>query len=154
VIDAVGIRARAPHRDEELLLAEDELARIERQRSQVSPAPWHDSVSGHCEFSPVQVLEWAVASIAKAGTLSIIGIYPPHFESLPLGKAFQKNLTLKMGVCPHRRYIGKLMQLLASGAVDLSQVVPRQETLLSAAQAYDSFARGEEGWLQTELVPG
>jgi threonine dehydrogenase-like Zn-dependent dehydrogenase len=154
VIDAVGICACAPHRDEELLLAEDELAWIERQRSQVSPAPWHDSVSGQVELSPVQVLDWAVASIAKAGTLAIIGVYPPHFESLPLGKAFQKNLTLKMGVCPHRRYMGKLLQLVASGSVDLSQIVPRAKTLRSAAQAYDAFERGEEAWLHTELVPG
>jgi threonine dehydrogenase-like Zn-dependent dehydrogenase len=150
VIDAVGIRARGPHRDEERLLAEDELARIERQRSQV--APGQEALSSQDDHWPVQVLEWAVASIAKAGTLAIVGVYPPHFESLPLGKAFQKNLTLKMGVCPHRRYIGKLMQLVAAGAVDLSQIVPRPHTHRSPAEAYDAFARREEGWLQVELV--
>jgi threonine dehydrogenase-like Zn-dependent dehydrogenase len=85
--------------------------------------------------------------------LAIIGVYPPRFESFPLGKAFQRNLTVKMGVCHHRRYIPKLMQLVASGAVDLTQVVPRHETLLSATEAYELFDRRENGWLQVELVP-
>jgi threonine dehydrogenase-like Zn-dependent dehydrogenase len=102
----------------------------------------------------VQALEWAVESVSKAGTLAIIGVYPPRFESFPLGRAFQRNLTVKMGICHHRRYIPKLLQLVASGTVDLKQVVPHHETLLSATEAYEQFDRRENGWLQVELVPG
>lgn len=153
VIDAVGIDARAPHRERDLSLAEDELARIERQRSQVSPQPWDEERTRSDSFSPTQALEWAVESIAKSGTLSIIGVYPPRFEAFPLGKAFERNLTVKMGICHHRRYIPKLVQMVASGAVDVSQVVPRQQTLLSATEAYELFDRRENGWLQVELVP-
>jgi threonine dehydrogenase-like Zn-dependent dehydrogenase len=154
VIDAVGVDARTPHREQALGLAEDELARIERQRSQVSPEPWQEGLRRTDGYSPVQALEWAVESVAKAGTLAIIGDYPPRFESFPLGRAFQRNLTVKMGTCHHRRYIPKLIQLVASGAIDLNQVVPRHETLLSATEAYEQFDRRESGWLQVELVPG
>jgi threonine dehydrogenase-like Zn-dependent dehydrogenase len=154
VIDAVGVDARAPHYGGGLLDGEDEVARIERQRSQVSPEPWNELGQLAEPHSPVQALEWAVDAIAKAGTLAIIGDYPARFESFPLGRAFQKNLTVKMGVCHHRRYIPKLMQLIGSGAIDLSQVVPRRETLLSATEAYELFERHANGWLQVELLPG
>ena len=154
VIDAVGVDARAPHREDDLLLADDELARIVRQRSQVSPEPWSETERRTNAHSPVQALEWAVESVSKAGTLAIIGVYPPRFESFPLGRAFQRNLTMKMGICHHRRYIPKLLQLVASGSVDLKQVVPHHETLLSATEAYEQFDRRENGWLKVELVSG
>ena len=153
VIDAVGVDARAPLPERDLSLAEDALADFERRRSQVSPEPWNDDVRHKNGQSPMQALEWAADSVSKSGTLAIIGVYPPRFESFPLGKAFQRNLTVKMGMCHHRRYIPKLVQLVASGAVDLTQVVPRHETLLSATEAYELFERRENGWLQVELVP-
>jgi threonine dehydrogenase-like Zn-dependent dehydrogenase len=155
VIDAVGVDARAPtpNAEGELLLADDELARLERQRSQVSPLPWQEESASRGSHVPSQALDWATELVSKAGTLAIVGVYPPRFETFPLGKAFQKNLTVKMGICPHRRYIGKLLQLVASGAIELTKVVPRHEPLLSATEAYEAFDRRESGWLQVELVP-
>jgi len=151
VIDAVGVRAHGPQQDRDSSLADDELACMERQRSQVTAEPWHESRTLP-ENAPTQALAWAVESIAKAGTLAIIGVYPPRFESFPLGKAFEKNLTIKTGVCHHRRYIPKLMQMVAADAIDISHILPRQETLLPVAEAYKTFEERESGWLQVELA--
>ncbi len=41
-------------------------------------------------------LRWAVRSVSKAGTIAIIGVYPPEHDSFPIGEAMQKNLTIKM----------------------------------------------------------
>jgi threonine dehydrogenase-like Zn-dependent dehydrogenase len=104
----------------------------------------------------MQALLWAVESIAKSGTLAILGVYPPQFESFPLGKAFEKNLTVNLGTCHHRRYIPKLVQMVGAGEVNptmTTMIMPRQESLLSATEAYESFDRRERGWLQVELVP-
>ncbi len=54
-------------------------------------------------------LRWAVRSVSKAGTIAIIGVYPPEHDSFPIGEAMQKNLTIKMGNCNHRRYIPELI---------------------------------------------
>ncbi len=153
VIDAVGVDARSPHLEAATPLAEDELARMERQRSQVAPEPSREFIAGTQGDTPTQALAWAVDSIAKSGTLAIIGVYPPRFESFPIGRAFDRNITIKMGICHHRRYIPQLLQMVASGAVDPTQIVSRQKSLLSAAEAYQSFDRREDGWLQVELVP-
>jgi threonine dehydrogenase-like Zn-dependent dehydrogenase len=150
-IDAVGIDARGPRRKSQTPLENDRIARIERQRSQVAPEAWTESPDSTAGESPSQALSWAVESIAKSGTLAIVGVYPPRFETFPLGKAFERNLTIKMGVCHHRRYIPKLVQLVATGAVNPARVVPRQKTLFSPIEAYEQLDRGEAGWLQVEL---
>ena len=153
VIDAVGVDAESPHEDADASLLDDEIARIERQRSQVSPEARVEASQWTAGNAPLQALLWAVDSIAKSGTLAILGVYPLRFESFPLGKAYDKNLTINMGTCHHRRYIPKLVQLVSSGEVDPTVVMPRQETLLSAMEAYEAIDRREKGWLQVELVP-
>jgi threonine dehydrogenase-like Zn-dependent dehydrogenase len=152
VIDAVGVNARSPQHEPSVALLDDEIARIERQRSQVCDNLFPDDRSWMPGDAPMQALHWAVDAIAKSGTLSVIGVYPAQFESFPLGKAFDRNLTIKMGVCHHRRYIPKLIQLVSAGEVDPTLVMTRQEQLISATEAYESFERRENGWLQVELV--
>ena len=43
--------------------------------------------------APSQVLTWAVQSLAKAGTLSVVGVYPETMTRFPIGVAMMKNLT-------------------------------------------------------------
>jgi threonine dehydrogenase-like Zn-dependent dehydrogenase len=152
VIDAVGVDAYCPDEELDASLDDDEIARIERQRSQVWPEASAETMSWTAGNAPVQALSWAVESIAKSGTLAIIGVYPPRFESFPLGLAFDKNLTVNMGTCHHRRYIPKLVQMVSAGEADPTMIMPRQESLLSATEAYEAFDRRESGWLQVELV--
>ncbi len=103
--------------------------------------------------APTQALKWAVEAVAKAGTLSIVGVYPPEMDSFPIGMAMNKNLTLKMGNCNHRRYIPELIELVRTGAVDPSRVLTQIEPVGSAVEAYERFDRREPGWLKVELDP-
>jgi threonine dehydrogenase-like Zn-dependent dehydrogenase len=152
VIEAVGVDAQSPQVEANVMLIEDQMARMERMRSQVLPdAPSEDGPWTRGD-APMQALQWAVEAIAKSGTLAIIGVYPRRFEAFPIGKAFDKNLTVKMGVCHHRRYIPKLVKMVAAGEVDPSLAMSRQEKLFAATEAYQSFDRREDGWLQVELV--
>ncbi|TWT90375.1 Glutathione-independent formaldehyde dehydrogenase [Pseudobythopirellula maris] len=102
--------------------------------------------------APSQALDWAVQSVAKAGTVSIIGVYPPEHDRFPIGAAMNKNLTVNMGNCNHRRYMPELLRLVQTGAVDPMRLVTQQEKLVSAIEAYEAFDRREEGWLKVELV--
>jgi threonine dehydrogenase-like Zn-dependent dehydrogenase len=155
IIEAVGIDAESPAEDIDASLLDDDIARIERKRSQVYfDEPLELETTWSAGSAPMQSLNWAVEVIAKSGTLAILGVFPPRFESFPLGRAFDKNLTVKMGTCHHRKYIPKLLQMVSSGVVDPTLVMPRQESLLAATEAYESFDRRTSGWLQVELVPG
>lgn len=100
-----------------------------------------------------QAVKWAVQGLAKAGTLGIIGVYPTTMESFPLGLAMNKNLTIKAGNCPHRRYIPDLIDLARTipvePAVVLTETVPMDQVL----DAYQRFHRQEPGYIKVALTP-
>ncbi|MDQ3630523.1 MAG: glutathione-dependent formaldehyde dehydrogenase [Actinomycetota bacterium] len=141
VIDAVGVEAESPEGprpDEVAEVAEEGTADGERFQPGDAPS---------------QALEWAVQAVAKAGTISIIGVYPPGLRTFPIGEAMNKNLTLKMGNCPHRRYVPHLIELVRTGAVDPLAIITEQETLQGAISAYEAFDARSPGWLKVELLP-
>src|SRR5581483_1691969 len=101
-IDAVGVDATAPHSGPR---AEKEAGKIE-ERSQelreVAPETRPGDGNWIPGNAPSEVLEWAVAALAKAGEFAIIGVYPETAKRFPIGQAMMKNLTIRMGNCNHR----------------------------------------------------
>lgn len=95
VIDAVGVDATSPESR-----ASDDVD-FEAERDQVAPERNPQGENWIAGDAPSQALRWAVEAVAKAGTISIIGVYPPQMESFPIGAAMNKNLTIKMGNCNH-----------------------------------------------------
>lgn len=91
--------------------------------------------------------------LAKAGTLGIIGVYPPNAQVFPVGMAMNKNLTVTMGNCNHRRYLHELIDLVQSGATGLAANLTQEEPLTDVIGAYESFDRREPGWVKVKLAP-
>ncbi|TWG81817.1 threonine dehydrogenase-like Zn-dependent dehydrogenase [Cupriavidus gilardii J11] len=100
---------------------------------------------------PSQVLQWAVEALDKAGTLAIIGVYPEAHQEFPIGKAMNKNLTLKMGNCNHRAILPELVDLVRAGIVDPSEVLTQREPLTDALSAYQAFDTRQPGWMKVKL---
>jgi threonine dehydrogenase-like Zn-dependent dehydrogenase len=103
--------------------------------------------------APSQVTTWAVEALAKAGTLSIIGVYPETMTRFPIGMAMMKNLTLQMGNCPHRKYIPRLIEAVVAGKVDPLKVLTETEPMTDAIEAYKAFDKRKSGWVKVELKP-
>jgi threonine dehydrogenase-like Zn-dependent dehydrogenase len=144
-VDAVGVDAnRRPDADDE---------EFEQVIEQLAPERVPEGPHWQPGSGPHQVLSWAVEVVAKAGTVALIGVYPPTVEQCPIGAAMMKNLTLTMGNCNHRRYIPPLLELVRSGVFDPTAVLTKQEGLQSALKAYEAFDRREPGWLKVELEP-
>lgn len=151
-IDAVGVDAyqpstgpAAPSPDERKTF-QQEVAAIESQGSSLANG-WNPG------DAPSQVFAWAVQGLAKAGTFSIIGVYPPTFESFPIGMAMNRNLTIKAGNCNHRRYVPKLVDWTRSGTIDPLRILTQRQPLTSALEAYKIFAQHRPGWVKVELEP-
>lgn len=64
-----------------------------------------------------------------------------------------KNLTLRMGNCNHRRYIPALVEMVRTGAVDLEPIISDLEPLTDAIAAYRAFDERRPGWIKVELEP-
>lgn len=103
---------------------------------------------------PSQALQWAVECVAKAGTISIIGVYPAGFDSFPIGAAMNKNIRINMGNCHHRKYIPKLIEMTLAGRVDPSRILTQDEPLTDAISAFKAFDTHQSGWIKVKLEPG
>lgn len=152
-IDAVGVDANHAHHGPASKLTSSEKKEFEQQVKEVAPDGNKKGEAFHPGDGPSQVLDWSVKALAKAGTLSIIGVYPDTARRFPIGAAMMRNLTVRMGNCHHRHYIPKLIDLVVSGVVDPLQIFPRKETLGSVIEAYKHFDLREEGWMKVELDP-
>jgi threonine dehydrogenase-like Zn-dependent dehydrogenase len=153
VIDAVGVDAYRPMHGPAAAKSKKEEKVFKRELEQVAPNANPRGDNWHPGNAPSQVLEWAVDCLSKAGTLSIIGVYPAAMTVFPIGKAMSKNLTINTGDCNHRRYGPKLVNLVATGMFDPTSIEMRREKLSSAIEAYEAFDKREEGWTKVELAP-
>ena len=104
--------------------------------------------------APSLVATWAVKTLAKAGTLGIVGVYPPKDQFFPIGAAMNKNLSINMGNCNHRTYIPKLVDKVAAGTTDPTSVLSQVEPMSDAIEAYKQFDLRRPGWIKVELKPG
>ncbi|WP_225992750.1 alcohol dehydrogenase catalytic domain-containing protein [Actinomadura rudentiformis] len=152
VIDAVGVDAERPVGGPAAQQVDDETAE-EFHHEQQQAAP-RTNVQGNLwkpGDAPSQALRWAVELVAKAGTIGIVGVYPPQHHSFPLGAAMNRNLTIKAGNCNHRRYVPGLLSRIAGGHADPTTVLSQQEQLPSVIDAYEAFDRREPGWTKVSL---
>lgn len=152
-IEAVGVDATRPHSGPAAEQAQKQAQQYQQELQQIAPETNPQNGNWHPGDAPSIALKWAVQGLAKAGTLSIIGVYPPSHQFFPIGMAMNKNLTLKMGNCNHRKYIPKLLQLVRCGAIDPKQILTEIEPMTSVIEAYKAFDRRQPGWVKVELVP-
>jgi len=153
VIDAVGVDAVHPMGGPAAEKSRQMESEFQRELEEVAPETNPQGEAWKPGNAPSQVLDWAVHSLAKAGTLAIIGVYPQQADFFPLGAAFNMNLTIKAGHCNHRKYIPVVLELVESGVVVPSSVITSVEPIGSAIDAYHAFDERRAGWVKVELVP-
>lgn len=153
-IDAVGVDATRAHHGPAAEESEKHAEEFEQELKAVAPETNPHNGNWQPGDGPSQVLEWAVQALAKAGTLSIIGVYPPQARVFPIGEAMNKNLAINMGNCNHRRYIPHLIELVRSKAIDPTDILTHAVPLGSALDAYRAFDARRTGWIKVELQPG
>jgi threonine dehydrogenase-like Zn-dependent dehydrogenase len=152
-IDAVGVDANRARSGPAGQVPSAVAEAFDREREQVAPQINQQDGTWRPGDAPSQPLQWAVEALAKAGTLGIIGVYPPEDRSFPIGLAMNKNLTLKMGNCNHRRYLPHLIDMVASGRMGLAADVTQRQPLTDVLDAYATFDRREPGWVKVALQP-
>lgn len=154
VIDAVGVDAQHAHGGPAGAQAAKKIEQFKKDQQEIEP----EAITRGDRFvagdAPTQALEWGVQALCKAGQMAIIGVYPPSDRVFPIGQAMNKNITLKMGNCNHRRYYATLIDLVKSGAIDPVKVLTKVEPMRAAIDAYEAFDRREPGWIKVELKPG
>ncbi|MFP4498321.1 MAG: zinc-binding dehydrogenase, partial [Vulcanimicrobiota bacterium] len=153
VIDAVGVDAFYPTEGPAAQKAQQKLELYKEELREIMSGGKIKTEEWHHGTAPSIVSEWAIECVAKAGLISIIGVYPDEVTRYPIGKAMGMNLSIKMGNCPHIRYIPMLMRKVETGAVDPSEVLTQVQPVKSVIEAYKTFDDRKAGWMKVELKP-
>jgi len=151
VIDAVGVDAERARSGP--AANESQAQAFDAEVNTVAPEHVADGSAWKPGSGPTQVLQWATKAVAKAGTIGIIGVYPPSLEKFPIGEAMNRNLAIRMGNCNHRAIIPHLIELVRSGAIDPIAVLTQREPIMNAIDAYKAFDAREPGWIKVKLEP-
>jgi threonine dehydrogenase-like Zn-dependent dehydrogenase len=99
------------------------------------------------------VLRKAIMACRKGGTVSIPGVYGGFIDKVPIGAAFGKGLTLKMGQTHAPKYLRPLLNRVQNGEIDPSFVISHRTTLDEAPAAYQMFNRRENGCTKVVMRP-
>ncbi len=74
-------------------------------------------------------------AVARPGaTVGFVGV--PHGVELPVGRMFQKNVGLRGGIAPVRRYLPELLDLVVAGRIEPGRVFDLTLPLAEAPEAY------------------
>ncbi|HET8542319.1 MAG TPA: zinc-dependent alcohol dehydrogenase [Anaeromyxobacter sp.] len=97
-------------------------------------------------------LAWAIHAVRKGGTVSIVGVYGPPANLVPIGVAMNKGLTLRMGQANVKRYLPRLLEHVRAGRLRGRELVTHRFALEHAPQAYEVFDRKEDGCVKCVLL--
>ncbi|QDV38530.1 zinc-dependent alcohol dehydrogenase [Tautonia plasticadhaerens] len=100
-----------------------------------------------------RVLRQAITSCRKGGTVSIPGVYGGLVDKFPIGAAFNKGLTLKMGQTHVHRYLRPLTDRIEKGEIDTTFLITHRLPLSSAAEGYSTFRFQPDECVKVVLSP-
>ena len=83
--------------------------------------------------------------VRPGGTISTVGVHTSTQFSFSPVEAYDKNLTFKIGRCPARHYMAKLLPLAQSGRWDLQKIISHRMPLRDGAEAYRMFDQKRDG---------
>jgi threonine dehydrogenase-like Zn-dependent dehydrogenase len=106
------------------------------------------------ELDRPAALRQAIQACGKGGTVSIPGVYIGLVDKFPMGAAFAKGLTLKMGQTHVQRYMKPLLDRIERGEIGPSFVVTHRLSLDQAPSGYAKFQKKEDGAVKVVLKPG
>ncbi len=101
----------------------------------------------------LEVLRQTIMACGKGGTVSIPGVYGGYLDNVPIGAAFAKGLTLKMGQTHVHRYLPRLLTLIDDGVIDPSFVISHRAPLSAASAAYRMFLEKTDDCTKVVLQP-
>jgi threonine dehydrogenase-like Zn-dependent dehydrogenase len=99
------------------------------------------------------VLRQAILTCRKGGTISIPGVYGGFVDKFPIGAAFAKSLTFRMGQTHVHRWVRPLLERVRDGDIDPTFLVTHRFRLEDAPLAYDLFHEKRDGCVKVVLEP-
>jgi S-(hydroxymethyl)glutathione dehydrogenase/alcohol dehydrogenase len=98
-------------------------------------------------------LHWAINSVKKGGIVSIVGVYGPTGNLIPIGNVLNKGITIRANQASVKRLLPKLIAHIEAGRLNPKELITHKVPLEEAADAYHLFSAKLDDCIKPVLVP-
>jgi threonine dehydrogenase-like Zn-dependent dehydrogenase len=98
-------------------------------------------------------LRQAIQACRKGGTISIPGVYGGLIDKFPIGTAFAKALTFRMGQTHAPKYLKPLLDRIVNGEIDPSFLITHRIKIDDAPSAYKTFRNHSDHCIKVVMNP-
>ena len=98
-------------------------------------------------------LHWAINSVKKGGIVSIVGVYGPTGNVVPIGNVVNKGITIRANQASVKRLLPKLIEHVREGRIEPKKLITHRVPLDDVADAYHIFSAKLEGCIKPVLLP-
>jgi S-(hydroxymethyl)glutathione dehydrogenase/alcohol dehydrogenase len=98
-------------------------------------------------------LHWAINSVKKGGIVSIVGVYGPTGNMVPIGNVVNKGLTIRANQASVKRLLPRLIEHVRVGHINPKAMITHRIPLEEVSDAYHIFAAKLDGCIKPVLVP-
>jgi len=99
------------------------------------------------------VLHWCINSVRKGGNISIVGVYGPTFNMVPMGNVVNKGLTIRANQASVKRHLPRLIEHIRAGRLNPKEIITHRVPLEEVADAYHMFSSKLDNCIKTVLIP-
>jgi S-(hydroxymethyl)glutathione dehydrogenase / alcohol dehydrogenase len=98
-------------------------------------------------------LNWAIDVVRKCGTVSVIGVYGPVPNTIKIGDAMNKGLTLRMNQASVKRNIGRCFHHIEEGHINPKDVITHRIPLEEINEGYHMFSSKLDNIIKPLVIP-
>ena len=98
-------------------------------------------------------LHWAINSVKKGGIVSIVGVYGPTGNIVPMGNVVNKGITVRANQASVKRLLPRLIEHIRMGHINPKAMITHRVPLEDIADAYHMFAAKLDGCIKPVLLP-
>ena len=98
-------------------------------------------------------LQWAINSVKKGGIVSIVGVYGPTWNLVPIGNVLNKGITIRANQASVKRLLPKLIDHVMAGRLNPKGLITHRVPLEEVADAYHIFSAKRDNCIKPILVP-
>ena len=98
-------------------------------------------------------LHWAINSVKKGGIVSIVGIYGPTDNLVPIGNVVNKGITIRANQASVKRLLPRLIEHVQNGVINPKGLITHRIPLEEVADGYRIFSAKLDNCIKPVLIP-
>ncbi|NEM97627.1 zinc-dependent alcohol dehydrogenase [Pontibacter burrus] len=98
-------------------------------------------------------LHWAINCVKKGGIVSIVGVYGPTDNLVPIGNVLNKGLTIRANQASVKRLLPRLIEHVQNGILDPKALITHRLPLEEVADGYRLFSAKLDNCIKPVLIP-